>query len=71
MESIFQTEKPADDFESRYLQLVTTEFADDLDKLRSAPDFDEDSLTILIDLLKQTGKVYTEEQKRIMMGEER
>lgn len=55
------------DFDSFYLQQLTIEFADDLDRLRNANDFNEDSLPVLIEALKQTAKVYTEEEKEKVM----
>lgn len=56
------------DFESYYLQQVTAEFADDLDNLRKASDFNEEFLPILIDALKGTAGVYSEEEKAKVMG---
>ncbi|KAL8825865.1 MAG: hypothetical protein Q9191_004151 [Dirinaria sp. TL-2023a] len=55
------------DFESFYLQQLTTEFADDLDRLRNANDFNDNSVPVLIEALKQTAKVYTEEEKEKVM----
>ncbi|KAI4244930.1 MAG: hypothetical protein L6R40_002836 [Gallowayella cf. fulva] len=59
------------DFEAFYLQQVTTEFADDLDKLRNASDFNEKSLPILIDALKSTARTYSVEEKATAMGRSR
>ncbi|KAL8735553.1 MAG: hypothetical protein Q9166_000721 [cf. Caloplaca sp. 2 TL-2023] len=59
------------DFETFYLKQVTTEFADDLDKLRSASDFSEKSVPILIDALKGTARTYSEEEKAKAMGHSR
>lgn len=56
------------DFESFYLQQVTTEFADDLDKIRNASDFGEKSLSVLIAALKQGTSIYTKEERRKVMG---
>ena len=56
------------DFESFYLQQVTTEFADDLDKIRNARDFNEKSLGVLIAALKQGASMYSEEERRKVMG---
>lgn len=50
------------------MQQVTTEFADDLDKVRNASDFTEKSLPILIEALKQGTSLYSEEEKRKVMG---
>lgn len=59
------------DFESFYLKQITAEFADDLDKLRNAPDFSEKSVPILIDALKAAARNYSEEEKSKVMGRER
>ncbi len=61
-------EPAPEDFESFYLKQVAGEFADDLDRLRNANDFSEKSMPILIETLKQTAKVYSEEEKRKAMG---
>ncbi|KAL8853995.1 MAG: hypothetical protein Q9221_001118 [Calogaya cf. arnoldii] len=55
-------------FETFYLKRVTTEFADDLDKLRNASDFNERSIPILIEALKNTARTYSEEEKAQVMG---
>ena len=56
------------DFETFYLKRVTAEFADDLDRLRNANDFNENSLPILVDALKGTAGTYSEEDKAKVMG---
>ncbi|KAL8674924.1 MAG: hypothetical protein Q9168_000728 [Polycauliona sp. 1 TL-2023] len=56
------------DFETCYLKQLTTEFADDLDKLRNASDFNERSMPILIQALKDTAGVYSGEEKADVMG---
>ncbi|MCJ1477125.1 hypothetical protein MMC13_005796 [Lambiella insularis] len=54
-------------FESLYLQAVTREFADDIDKVRNASDFRESSLPILIDALRQGAAIYgNDERERVM-----
>ena len=58
---------PKEDFESYYMKRVTAEFADDLDKLRNAPDFSEHSVPILIQALKQGSKGFSEGEKEIIM----
>ncbi|CAF9920214.1 MAG: hypothetical protein HETSPECPRED_004196 [Heterodermia speciosa] len=71
--SIEQSPNPpaaSKDFESLYLQRVTAEFADDIDRLRKANDFSEESLPILIEALKQGACVYSEDEKRAMMGQQ-
>lgn len=61
------SDAPAD-FETFYLQQVTREFADDLDKLRNASDFNEKSLSVLVAALKQGAKLYSEEERGIVLG---
>ena len=56
------------DFESYYLQKVTSEFADDLDRVRNASDFNDKSLPILIASLKQGTSIYSGEEKWTFMG---
>lgn len=48
--------------------MVTTEFADDLEKLRSASDFGDKSLPILVSALKQGASIYSEAEKKKMMN---
>lgn len=58
-----------DSFDEFYLKQATNEFANDLDKLRSAGDFNEKSVPILIEGLKQGRDCFTpEERKRIVEG---
>jgi ribosome assembly protein 3 len=45
------------------------ELQDDLDKLRSASDFNESSLSILISALRQGEAVFSAEEKKRIMGE--
>ena len=60
---------PKEDFESYYMKQITAEFADDIDKLRNAPDFSERSVPILIQALKQCSKGFNDEDKeKIMKG---
>ncbi|KAI9822334.1 MAG: Adenosine 5'-monophosphoramidase [Pycnora praestabilis] len=48
-----ETKAEATSFESWYLRKATAEFSEDLNKIRSADDFDDSSLPILIHALKQ------------------
>ena len=57
------------DFASFYLRKITEELADELDKVRSANDFSEGSLPILIHALQQGQSIFSEEEKRRVMGE--
>ncbi|KAF6219357.1 hypothetical protein HO133_005182 [Letharia lupina] len=60
---------PKEDFESYYIKRVTAEFADDIDKLRNAPDFSEESVPVLIQALKQGSKGFSDEDKeKVMRG---
>ncbi|KAL8941654.1 MAG: hypothetical protein Q9216_002117 [Gyalolechia sp. 2 TL-2023] len=60
--------KGTPNFESYYLQQIAAEFADDLDQLRKASDSNQGTLPILIDALKGTAGVYSEEEKAKVMG---
>ncbi|KAF2470488.1 uncharacterized protein BDR25DRAFT_287455 [Lindgomyces ingoldianus] len=60
------TARPKQDFTSIYLHKVTTELADDLDKVREANDFTNRSLPMLIHALKQGESIFgAEERKRV------
>ena len=61
------TEQP-EDFTAWYLRKATSEFADDLDKLRSTNDFTDESLQMLIFTLKQSEMLFEEEEKRRILG---
>ncbi|CAN6632899.1 hypothetical protein TRVA0_013S03070 [Trichomonascus vanleenenianus] len=53
--------KPESDdsaFNDYYLQLMTSEFAEDLDKLRQSKDFGDKSLYLLIEALKQGSSMF-------------
>lgn len=54
-------------FTKYYMQRATTEFAEDLDKIRGADDFKDDALPLLINALQQGTSVFSiEEQRRIV-----
>lgn len=54
-------------FTSFYLQRATKEFAEDLDKIRSADDFKNDAIPVLINALSQgTSMFSTADQRRIV-----
>ncbi|KAI0097449.1 ribosome-assembly protein 3-domain-containing protein [Nemania sp. FL0031] len=62
-----QDQKTAADFTSYYLQQSTKEFAEDLDKIRSADDFKGDALPMLIKSLRQGTSMFSAgDQKRIV-----
>lgn len=51
-------------FTKFYMQQATTEFAEDLDKVRQASDFKDDALPILIQALQQGTEMWGIEEKR-------
>ncbi|KAF2972004.1 hypothetical protein GQX73_g1588 [Xylaria multiplex] len=62
-----QDQKTTADFTSYYLQQSTKEFAEDLDKIRSADDFKGDALPMLIKSLQQGTSMFSAaDQKRIV-----
>ncbi|KAL8956615.1 MAG: hypothetical protein Q9183_006263, partial [Haloplaca sp. 2 TL-2023] len=67
-QQVASSEPEETDFETFYLKQVTAEFADDLDRLRNANDFNEKSLPILVDALKGTAGTYSEKDKVKVMG---
>ncbi|KAF7943220.1 hypothetical protein EAE96_011155 [Botrytis aclada] len=58
----------AEKFTSHYLQRITTEFSEDLDKIREADDFNENALQMLVHALKQGTEVWGEEEMRRIVG---
>jgi ribosome assembly protein 3 len=56
-------------FTKFYMQRATTEFSEDLDRLRGADDFKDDALPLLINALQQGTLLFSiEDQKRIVMA---
>ncbi|CZR57528.1 uncharacterized protein PAC_07417 [Phialocephala subalpina] len=51
-------------FTKFYMQRVTSEFSEDLDKLRQADDFKNDALPLLINALQQGTSLFRAEDKR-------
>jgi hypothetical protein len=56
--------KVDEDFDAIYIRKITTELADDLDKVRSAQDFKANSIPMLIHALKQGESLFSAEEKR-------
>jgi ribosome assembly protein 3 len=56
------------DFNSWYLRQVTRELEEDLDKIRSASDFKDSSLPILITALQQGTALFSPEEKQRLLG---
>ncbi|KAI0836802.1 ribosome-assembly protein 3-domain-containing protein [Hypoxylon sp. FL0890] len=58
-------------FTSYYLQQSTKEFAEDLDKIRSADDFKGDAVPMLIKSLQQGTTLFSSaDQKRVVEGDD-
>lgn len=57
-------EEVSSEFKSFYLQQATQEYAEDLDKVRTADDFKNDALSLLIKALEQGTETFTTEEKR-------
>lgn len=57
-----------DDFSALYLRKIAAEFADDLDKVREAPDFKASSVPMLIHALKQGETLFSGEERRRVVG---
>jgi ribosome assembly protein 3 len=57
-----------EDFDAIYIRKITTELADDLDKVRSAQDFKANSIPMLIHALKQGESLFSAEEKRRVVG---
>jgi ribosome assembly protein 3 len=61
-----QEEEQVDaDFKSRYMRLITSQFADDLDKLRQADDFKDSSLPLLVKALEQGIYCFEPEERKV------
>lgn len=52
------------EFDAIYIRKITTELADDLDKVREAQDFKANSIPMLIHALKQGEGLFSVEEKR-------
>lgn len=55
-------------FTSFYLQRATKEFAEDLDKIRSADDFKNDAIPVLINALSQGTSMFSPADQRRIVG---
>lgn len=62
-----QVQNPELEFEAFYLRQATKELANDLDKLRSASDFRDNSVSMLVDALKQ-GTACFSQGERVRIG---
>jgi ribosome assembly protein 3 len=56
-------------FTKFYMQRSTTEFSEDLDRIRVADDFKDDALPLLINALQQGTSLFSiEDQRRVVMA---
>jgi ribosome assembly protein 3 len=56
-------------FTKYYMQRATTEFADDLDRIRGADDFDDEAVQMLVAALRQgTGGFGMDEMRRVVQA---
>lgn len=62
--AVIPKSKTDEDFDSIYIRRITTELADDLDKVREAQDFKANSIPMLVHALKQGEGLFSTEEKR-------
>ncbi|KAI9830611.1 MAG: hypothetical protein M1838_005783, partial [Thelocarpon superellum] len=55
-------------FQKYYLRKVTAEYADDIDTLRSADDFTDASLLVLVNALQQGSSIFSLQEKRQVLA---
>jgi ribosome assembly protein 3 len=55
-------------FQEYYMTYITREHADDLETLRSAPDFTDRSLPLLIRALRSGVDIFNKEEKATIVG---
>lgn len=64
-----QQSKPEAEFSSLYLQRITKEVAEDIDKVRTADDFKSDSIPFLVHALQQGANQFSPaDQKRVVQS---
>lgn len=56
-------------FEEYYMRLITEEFGDDLNNVREAKDFGDNSLPMLIRALRQGVNIFDSGEKRAVVKE--
>ncbi|KAI2471165.1 ribosome-assembly protein 3-domain-containing protein [Annulohypoxylon bovei var. microspora] len=59
------------EFTSYYLQQSTKEFAEDLDKIRSADDFKGDAVAMLVKSLQQGTTLFSDADKKRILGSQK
>lgn len=55
-------------FKRYYMQNLAMEFAEDLDQIRNAEDFNDGSLPVLVNALEQGTPIFTTDEQRIVLG---
>jgi len=55
------------EFTSYYLQRATKEFAEDLDKVRTADDFKSDAIHVLVNALQQGTSMFSAKEQRMIV----
>ncbi|KAI9823647.1 MAG: hypothetical protein M1819_001160 [Sarea resinae] len=55
-------------FSAYYMRLATTEFADDLNSIRAAGDFDDAAVPVLVRALRQGASIFSAEEKRRVLA---
>jgi ribosome assembly protein 3 len=62
-------QKISEDFTRYYMQRATEEFAEDLDAIRTADDFQDSALPILVHALQQGTSIFSiEDKRRVVTG---
>jgi ribosome assembly protein 3 len=56
-------------FEEYYMKQLTSEFGDDLDKVRGTKDFSDRSLPMLVRALRMGVNIFDEAEKRVVIRE--
>jgi ribosome assembly protein 3 len=68
LQSASQKPEEPEDFASFYLRQAAMEFHQDLDKIRSSADFKDSSVPILVNALRQGQSLFSEDEKKGIMG---
>lgn len=55
-------------FKRYYMQNLAMEFAEDLDQIRNADDFNDGSMPVLVNALEQGTSIFTADEQRIVVG---
>ncbi|XP_031554230.1 uncharacterized protein LOC116291229 [Actinia tenebrosa] len=61
-------EKPKKSFRDFYMEMITSNFSDDLDKLRKDPSLDHKKVSILIDCLETGKDIWSDVEKELLQS---